>query len=123
MADGDEEFDFLAVTKTILGISNDSSFDIILQTYISMTIQTVLNYCNISELPSALNYTVCQMTAETYREITSKNNAGEVVGTVHSISEGGRSVSFGDSSEFQVAIDNRVSHKTELNRYKKLFRL
>ena len=122
MADGDE-FDFLAVTKMILGISNDSSFDTILQTYISMTIQTVLNYCNISELPSALDYVVCRMTAETYKDITSKNNIGEVVGNVHSISEGGRSVSFGDSSEFRVAIEDKVSHKTELNRYKKLFRL
>ena len=121
MADGDE-FDFLAVTKTILGISNDSSFDIILQTYISMTIQTVLNYCNISELPSALNYVVCLMTAETYREVVSKNNVGEVVGAVNSISEGGRSVSFGGTSDFKVAIEDKVSHKTELNRYKKLFR-
>jgi hypothetical protein len=122
MADGDE-FDFLAVTKTILGISNDSSFDIILQTYISMTIQTVLNYCNISELPSALNYVVCLMTAETYREVVSKNNVGEVVGAVNSISEGGRSVSFGGTSDFKVAIEDKVSHRTELNRYKKLFRM
>ena len=88
-----------------------------------MTIQTVLNYCNISELPPALDYVVCQMTAETYREITSKNNVGEVVGNVNSISEGGRSVSFGNSSEFKVAIEDKVSHKIELNRYKKLFRL
>lgn len=122
MADGDE-FDFLAVTKTLLGLSSNDSFDTILQTYISMTIQTVLNYCNINELPPALNYAVCQMTAEAYREIVSKNNTGEVVGNVHSISEGGRSVSFGDSSEFRVAIEDKVSHKIELNRYKKLFRL
>lgn len=122
MADGDEEFDFLAVTKTLLGISS-GSFDIILQTYISMTIQSVLNYCNISELPSALNYVVCQMTSETYREVVSKNNVGEVVGNVHSISEGGRSVSFGDSSEFKIAIEDKISHTTELNRFKKLFRM
>ena len=122
MADGDEEFDFLAVTKTLLGISS-GSFDIILQTYISMTIQSVLNYCNISELPSALNYVVCQMTSETYREVVSKNNVGEVVGNVHSISEGGRSVSFGDSSEFKITIEDKISHTTELNRFKKLFRM
>ena len=123
MADGNDDFDFLAVTKMLLGLSGDDSFDTILQTYISMTIQTILNYCNIPELPSALNYAVCQMTAETYKEVTSKNNVGEVVGAVSSISESGRSLSFGGISDFKVSIEDKVSHKIELNRYKKLFRI
>ena len=121
MADGGEEFNFLGTVKLLLGIDDDS-LDVILQTYLQMTIQKVLNYCNIFELPSALNYLVCQMTAEAYKEITSKNSSGQVVGAVNSISEGGRSVGFADSSQFQVAIEDKISHTVELNRYKKLFR-
>ena len=124
MADGnttEDEFDYLSTVKILLGIS-DESVDIILHVYLSITKNSILNYCNIKELPSALNFTLCQMTADVYRENISKNKVGSVVGSVSSISEDGRTVSFSSATEIQASIEDRVTRTRELNRYRKLYR-
>lgn len=126
MADGnntDEEFDFLSTLKILLGITDDS-LNGILQIYLSMTENAILNYCNIKELPSALNFTLCEMTADVYRENDSKNKVGSVVGSVSSVSEDGRTVSFSNGSEIKSSIEDRITKRThELNRYRKLYRV
>ena len=125
MADDNEiedEFDFISTIKSMIGIS-DESLDAILRIYVATVTQSILNYCNIDELPSALNYTLCQMVADTYYEMKSRSGTGSVVGNVSSISEDGRSVSFTNGSEFKVAIDDRISKTRELNRFKKLYRI
>lgn len=123
MADGNEtEFDYLSNVKLLLGISNGDT-DEILQLYISITTNEILNYCNISELPSALNYTLCQMVADAYRDNLKNNATQSVVGNVSSISEDGRSVSFTNGSEIKTAIDDRITRITELKRYRKLYRI
>lgn len=118
----DESFDFIGTVKILLGIS-DSSLDETLQLYLDITVQSVLNYCNISELPSALNYTVCQLTADIYKDTTNSNKVGAVVGNVSKIDEDGRSVSFGDGSAVRLAATSRIGRLRELNRYKKLYRV
>ena len=118
----EEEFDFISTIKSMIGIS-DESLDAILRIYVATVTQSILNYCNIDELPSALNYTLCQMVADTYNEMKSRSGTGSVVGNVSSISEDGRSVSFTNGSEFKVAIDDRISKTRELNRFKKLYRI
>ena len=121
--DGTEAgFDFLSTVKVLLGITDDTK-DTELNVYVDMTKQTILNYCNRSDLPEALNYTLCQMTADTYRDLTASNTRGEVAGNVGSISEDGRSVSFTNGTEFKTAIEDRVTRTTELSHYKKLYRL
>ena len=125
MADDNEiedEFDFISTIKSMIGIS-DESLDAILRIYVATVTQSILNYCNIDELPSALNYILCQMVADTYNEMKSRSGTGSVVGNVSSISEDGRSVSFTNGSEFKVAIDDRISKTRELNRFKKLYRI
>ena len=126
MADGDEiedEFDYLSTVKVLLGISDESA-DIILRVYLSSTESAILNYCNIEKLPSALNYTLCEMTADVYRENISKNKVGSVVGNVSSVSEDGRTVSFSSGSEMKASIEDRIMKRThELNRYRKLYRI
>ena len=117
-----EEFDYLSTVKVLLGIDGTEK-DAALTVYIAMTRQTILNYCNRHDLPGALNYTLCQMTADTYRDITASLNTGTVSGNVSSISEDGRSVSFSSGSEFKTAIEDKVSRTAELNRYKLLYRL
>lgn len=125
MADDNEieeqEFDFLSTIKVMLGISDESA-DAILRIYIQTVSQSILNYCNISELPSALNFILCQMVVDTYCEMKTKNT-GSVVGNVQSISEDGRTVSFTNGSEFKTVIEDRITRTRELNRYKKLFRV
>lgn len=118
----EDEFDFISTIKSMIGIS-DESLDAILRIYVATVTQSILNYCNIDELPSALNYTLCQMVADTYNEMKSRSETGSVVGNVSSISEDGRSVSFTNGSEFKVAIDDRISKTRELNRFKKLYRI
>lgn len=118
----EDEFDFISTIKSMIGIS-DESLDAILRIYVATVTQSILNYCNIDELPSALNYTLCQMVADTYNEMKSRSGTSSVVGNVSSISEDGRSVSFTNGSEFKVAIDDRISKTRELNRFKKLYRI
>lgn len=126
MSDGSEEkteFDYLATVKVLLGIT-DTSKDSILEVYIGLTKQSILNYCNRSDLPEALNYTLCQICADTYRDTTAKASGAVVSGAVSSISEDGRTVSFSNSLDLiKTAAEDRIAHTTELNRYKKLYRL
>ena len=122
MDGAEQEFDYLSTVKVLLGITGTDK-DAVLSVYISMTRQEILTYCNRSDLPKALNYTLCQMTADAYRDMTASQSTGGVVGNVSSISEDGRSVSFSNGSEFKTSIEDRVTRTTELNRYKKLYRL
>lgn len=125
MADGSEEntgFNHLTTVKALLGISG-SDKDALLSVCLDMTRREILNYCNLSELPSGLDYTLCRMCADAYRDTTASNTSGEVAGNVSSISEDGRSVSFTSGAELKTAIEDRVTRTTELNRYKKLYRL
>ena len=123
MAEGSpEEFDYLKTVKVLLGIAGDEQ-DAILPVYISMVRQSILNYCNISELPKELDYTLCQMTADTYRDITTQQSGGDVKGNVASISEDGRSVSFTSGTELKASIEDRITRASELNRFKKLYRI
>lgn len=116
-------FDYLSTVKILLGIS-DGTLDSVLQVYLSMTENSILNYCNIKELPSALDYTLCEMTADVYRENASKNKVGSVVGSVSSVSEDGRTVSFSNGTEIKASIEDRITKRThELNRYRKLYRV
>ena len=123
MADGNEnEFDYLATIKVLLGITDDSQNEI-LQIYIAQAEQGVLNYCNIKELPSALHYTLCQIVVDLYRENTALNKNGAVVGNVSSITEDGRTVSFSGVESLKVQINDKITRLTELNRYRKVYRI
>ena len=119
---GTDSFNFLGTTKVLLGISDESK-DAILQIYLDLVEQSILNYCNIFELPSALNYTLCSMTADFYRENEMNTKSGEVVGKVSSITEDGRSVAFTNGSELKASIDDRIYKLKELNSYRKLYRV
>lgn len=124
MADGNDEneFNYLKTVKVLLGIS-DGSQDEILQVYIAQGEQGILNYCNIKELPSALHYTLCQIVVDLYRENTALNKNGAVVGNVSSISEDGRTVSFSGVESLKMQINDKITRLTELNRYRKLYRI
>lgn len=124
MADGNDEneFDYLKTVKVLLGISDDSA-DEILQIYIAQGEQGILNYCNIKQLPSALHYTLCQIVVDLYRENTALNKSGAVVGNVSSISEDGRTVSFSGVESLKVQMNDKITRLTELNRYRKLYRV
>lgn len=120
MAD-EVEFDYLSKVKLLLGI-DDESKDEVLTFHIELVRNEILNYCNRSDFPSALNFTLCQMVADVFRDNQRGNSTGNVVGNVSSISEDGRSVSFTNGNEIKTAIEDKISRTRELNRYKLLFR-
>lgn len=118
-------FDYLWTLKKLLG-SKDDSLDDVLLVYIDIAKGSILNYCNIRELPPALNRTACVLAYNVYKDVEGQNAVGGIVGNVSRIDEDGRSVSFAtaaDSYAIQVAANNRVKLLTELNRYKKLYRV
>ena len=118
----DESFDYLGTMKVLLGVEGDS-LDSILQVYLDITVQSILNYCNIFELPSALNYVACQLACDAYRDSNAKNGTGQIVGNVESITEDGRKVDFGSPSYIRTYINERITRLRELNRFKKLYRV
>ena len=118
---GKDEFDFLGKVKMLFGKSDLN--DELLQMYIDLTRQSILNYCNINTLPSELNYILCMMVVDTINEKNVSRGTSKVVGNVSSVSEDGRTVSFTNGFEFKVAIDNKISSVNELKRFKRLYRL
>lgn len=121
----DENNEYLAVVKVFLQIKDNYSDDFL--NYLIDTVkQQVLNYCNIDEIPSALFYVICRIVVDIYREEMAKNGGNsEDMGVVSSISEGGRTVSFGNISvsDLKISVDEKVSKVTELNRFKRLYKV
>lgn len=116
------EFDFLSTIKTLLNVT-DSSIDSLLSIYIDLTKESILNYCNRHDLPSALNYTLCQLVVDTYAERKTISASGDISGNISSISEDGRTVSFSSNSNVQDIISDKLFKVKILDRYKKLYRL
>ena len=121
MTEGNE-FNFLSTIKTLLNI-RDNNMDSILLIHIDIAKNSILNYCNINELPSALNYTLCQIVVDAYLQNRNKTDNGKVVGNVSSISEDGRSISFTNGTEFQSTVNDIIGGMNELKRYRKLYRI
>lgn len=119
----EESFDYISTIKAMLGITvND--YDSILQLYVDLTKQAILNYCNIFELPSALDYTLCQIVVDEYRRNNLANETGKVVGNVTKIEEDGRVVAFSESPSYlSSSIRNHLPYIRQLNRFKKLYRV
>lgn len=108
--------DILDIVKKLSGIEDDSKDDILLL-QIDIAVQSVLNYCNIKELPEELRYVVAQMVLDMYAEAT-----GGDTSALSKVSESGRSVSF-DSSLLQISARNKVKDRQQqLNRFKRLYR-
>jgi hypothetical protein len=103
---------YLKKAKLILCIeTNDESKDELLGLYIDITMQEILNYCNITELPEALELILIRLAAEMYRE--------SEAGTVSVITEDGRSVSFENAA---ASVRKRINRNDELKQFRKLYR-
>ena len=89
-----------------------------LSLYIDIVIQRILNYCNRAVLPEELKFTTAQMVIDMIVE-----NQTSIGGDtrISSISEGDRSVNF-DIQGFIIQADEKISKKTELNKFKKLYK-
>lgn len=110
----------LEVVKTLLKITDDTQ-DSILQLYISITEQEIKNYCNRTDIPTALFYVECQMVADLYTE--NQLSAGDKSpGLIKRVQEGTSTVEY-DNTILLSKVSEKVSSKTQLNRYRLLYRL
>lgn len=105
--------------KPLLGIKeDDKSKDLILEFILEDVRETILNYCNIKEVPLGLNSIMFKMAVDLYRY---ENLGSEVnsLGVISSIKEGDTSVSYTNTiSDFKDSI--LKDYKAILNRYRKL---
>ena len=121
----------LETVKLLLGIpDDDESKDKLLELIIAETVQRILNYCNLHELPKELELTAARMAAELFTESRIMEAISEPEEQViSSISEQGRTVSFSTTGVAEKikamtrAADEKISKKAELNKFKRLFRL
>ncbi|WP_330370828.1 head-tail connector protein [Lachnoclostridium phytofermentans] len=98
--------------------SCDKTKDIPLQFALDDTQDTILNYCNLKELPVALETTAYRMAMDLYRN-ESPGEESTPLGTVSSISEGDASTSFkSPTTEFKDHL--LKDYKAQLRRFRKV---
>lgn len=78
------------------------------------SLQYILNYCNLYELPEELETTLIKLI------VNQCVVNGNMANNVNSISEGGRSVGFASSFDIAQFIDTDI--KTILNKFKVLYK-
>lgn len=102
--------------KDLLGIT-DSRDDAFVQFALECAEETILNYCNIKEVPEGLHSAMYRMAADIYRN--EQFGQQEAAGKVESISEGDTTVSFGNvGSEFTEGV--LKDYAAVLRRYRKV---
>lgn len=106
------------ICKTLLPKGIQVS-DSLLSLYIDIIHQRILNYCRRKDFPEALKFTACQMVVEMLVE--NQTTLGDD-SRISSISEGDRTVSF-NTAGVTIQADEKISKKSELNEYRKLYRI
>lgn len=119
--------DELALVKALTGLTNLD--DTIAAFYLSQAEQFILDYCGIDTLPKQLQGVKVQIASKMIQENTTsggaKGSAGEVKGTVSSLSDGNQSVSYSSGAAASASFTyDQASIVTAfgyiLNRYRKL---
>lgn len=107
--------------KKLLGIT-DAAQEIALQFILDDVTETILNYCNLNELPQGLENTAYRMAIDVYRaEGIGANEAP--TGNVSSIKEGDTTVSFKQVvSENYYTTSVLKNYTVQLNRYRRMIR-
>lgn len=104
--------------KGLLGIpAEDTSRDSSLQFVLDDVLETILNYCNLKELPSGLANTAVRMAVDLYR--AEQPGAADSAVRVASITEGDTSTSFVSAAD-ALAGGILKDYRGRLNRYRKL---
>lgn len=109
----------IAKLKNLLGIVSDEK-DTVLQFILDDVEETILNYCNIKEMPTGLLNTAYRMAMDIYRNEnvgSEESSAGDVT----SIKEGDTTVSFGSISGGNVFASSILkNYAVQLRRYRRL---
>lgn len=111
-----EKSEMIKKIKILLDEQNIKVSDAALDLYVDKTIQYILNYCNLYELPDELCYTVIDMVVNACFKAQSNSD------NIASIQEGGRTVSFINYQDLNVYKYNDEEYKTILNKFKVLYK-
>lgn len=108
----------LAKLKGLLGIpAEEASKDFALSFVLDEVEETILNYCNLEELPAGLVNTAYRMAIDLYRY--EQPGSSDMPLTITTISEGDISTSFSNAAD---SLHGGVlkDYQGQLNRYRKL---
>ncbi len=104
--------------RKLLGISDEgTSGDVSLQFCLDIVEETVLNYCNLDELPDGLKNTCYRMVIDLYRYDGPSD--GDVPLKVSSITVGDTSTSFGVMADILKGTILK-DYRRQLNRYRRM---
>lgn len=105
----------------LLGITGDTGKIALAQFELDKTCDMVINYCNLDEVPTALNNIVLSMAMDMYR-VDNLGSETAAVGAVKSITEGDTSVSFGNAASISEnpAMEFLKGYTAQLDRFRKL---
>lgn len=105
--------------KSLLGIENtDTSKNTILEFIIDDVTETILNYCNIEELPSGLEHTAYRMAIDLYRNENIGNEDSATA--VSSIEEGDTTVQFKKYVDDNFKNTLLKNYTVQLNKYRRI---
>ena len=110
----------LKTLKVLLGIEiDDASKDVILNFVMNNVVETILNYCNIDELPKGLINIAYRMAIDLYHN-ESIGVENSKLGTVSSIREGDVSTSFNQFTDINFSTTILKDYTKTLNRYRRI---
>lgn len=105
--------------KSLLGIENtDSTKDNILLFIMDDVNETILNYCNITELPQGLEHTALRMAVDLYRGEDFGNEDSPT--SISSLDEGDTKVQFKNSIDENLKDTLLKDYMPQLNRYRRI---
>lgn len=108
----------LTKLKQLLGITDESK-DVVLQFIIDDVTETILNYCNIEEIPNGLVNTAYRMAIDLYRN-ENLGNEEYALGSVSTISVGDTSTSFKQSVDDGFKETLLKNYIRSLNKYRRV---
>ena len=96
----------------------DSNITFTLEFILEDVNEIVKSYCNITEIPSALNNTVIKMAIDMYRR-QGLGSEETPLGSISSITEGDVSISY-RSNATEIKDSLLTNYKSQLSKYRKL---
>lgn len=104
--------------KTLLKLKNFECDDVI-EIYVSLVTQKVLNYCGISSLPEALNLIVMEMVINEYGSRIIELVSGSTTGKVGSVKRGDTEIVY-DNKEDSGSTDFISNYRLQLDPFRRM---
>jgi len=118
--------ELIDLIKNLPPIIDGTDKDATLILLMEEAIQTILIYCNRSDVPEDLNFVIARMVRLQFDKAMGLGDFATDNAAVGSISEAGRTVSFNNKTmeaALKELMENQITTKRLLNRFKKPYKL